>query len=575
MLCLVVLQDLESLSEGLEGRSNNPVALLFDTLLRPNTDLDNTHPSSLRWEYDPTKAVPHVVVGRGNPGGCWQFMDPKIKTLSLDRWLELPLYSFQEWKSDQEKMAFSGHVRNSHVTSADDYGRVLCGEIAQYYSDYVIKMGLGGNFVGNAEITQINSLGKKCALLGSPPFLTSHPPFSPSAPPSPSSTASGVCLRNGISVPIALERNCTLLDSPQSPISHSSSPPPSLLSSASSVYSIYESTVPVTLEKNCTLLDSPISHSPCSSYPLSSCSSSLPSPVSPTGMCLRNETTIPMALEKLTELCSQMSEREDCGIVCNQGRALKHKWYLEGSQSLEKEVCIFSHKLVLACGVYGNPRRLDVPGEEVVEFLTYTLPEFSKICSRAAATGTVLVVGAGLSAADAVLLALKTGTEVVHVFERDPNDQKLIFSRMSKEVYPGYHHVHRLMQEREANLNYVCRARSQIAHLQDSGVTITSADGKHERWDDVKLGGVFLGSNADLSFLPEKLVTKLGGTSGGGDVDAKHNPVAVEPVSFVTEASSSLYAIGSLVGDNFVRFGVGSALGAAQHIIKSSNHIQL
>lgn len=286
-----------------------------------------------------------------------------------------------------------------------------------------------------------------------------------------------------------------------------------------------------------------------------------------------------MALEKLAKLCSQISEREDCGIVCNRGRASKHKWCLRGFQSPTngrvKNVRIFSHKLVLACGVHGNPRCLDVPGEEDVEFLTYALPEFSEICSHVVGTGTVLIVGAGLSAADAVLLALKTGAKVVHVFERDPDDQKLIFSRMSKEVYPGYYYVYRLMQERETNPNYVCRALSQITHLQNSGVTITSADGKSERWDNVKLGGVFLGSNAELGFLPEKLLAKLGSTSGGGVINAKHNPVAVDPVSFVTEASSSLYAIGSLVGDNFVRFGVGSALGTAQHIIKSSNHIQL
>lgn len=480
-----VLQDLESLSEGLEGRSNNPVALLFDTLLRPNTDMDKTYPSSLRWEYDPAKAVPHIVVGREDPGGCWQFMDPAVKTLSLDRWLELPLYSFREWKLDRGG-------RNGHVTRVDNHGRVLCGELAHYYSDYVTKMGLERNFMGHSEISQIDQANR---------FDT-----------------------------------CTLLDMSPSPTNHS-----------------------------------PL----CSSPPSSSSSSSLLSPASPSSICSRNETTVPMAVEKLTRLCSSLSsEPEDCGIVCSQ-RAPKQMWHLKGSQNSpitgtpEADIHIVSQRLVLACGVYGNPRHLGAPGEQEVGFLTYRLPDFSKRISSCAAAGTVLVVGAGLSAADAVFLALQSGVRVVHVFEQDPKDQKLIFSRMSKEVYQGYKYVHRLMMGQEVTPSYVCRAQYRVTQFQCNSVAITTADDCHEElWDGVELGGVFIGCNAELSFLPEKLVAKLGSTCGR-EVNAKHNPVAVDPISFVTEASSSLYAVGSLVGDNFVRFGVGSALGAAQHIIRS------
>lgn len=520
---------MESLSEGLEGRSSNPVALLFDTLVRPNTDVDSTYPSSLRWEYDATKVVPHVVVGRGCPGGYWQFMDPHVKTLSLNRWLELPLYSFQEWKSDQKKMAALGQVTDSasHVTdggghAANDYGRVSCGEIACYYSDYVVKMGLSGNFIGNAEVTQAYSLGKKCASLFSPVSPTNHSP-----PPFP----------------------------------HSSSPLISPVSSSCSV-----STSPVALSKDHTPSDSPISHSPCSSSPSSS---SLLSPASPIKLSISNERIVPMAAEKL---CSLMSE-QDCGIVCNKERAWKYKWCLSGSQesasnSEKKAVCILSQRLVLACGVNGNPRCLEAPGEKDVGFLTYTLPEFSKGICSCSQVGTVLVVGAGLSAADAVLVALRNGAKVLHVFKQDPDNQKLIFSQMSETIYPDYNYVYRLMRRQQSNKNYVCRARSSVIHLQEGWVTVAPVDSTcSERWDDVVLGGVFLGSNANLDFLSEALTTKLGSVSGGQDINAKHNPVATDPFSFMTEASSSLYAIGALVGDNFVRFGVGSALGAAQHII--------
>lgn len=65
------LQDLEYLSEGLEGRSQSPVALLFDALLRPDTDFGGSIDSVLSWKRQKDRAVPHLVLGRNLPGGAW------------------------------------------------------------------------------------------------------------------------------------------------------------------------------------------------------------------------------------------------------------------------------------------------------------------------------------------------------------------------------------------------------------------------------------------------------------------------------------------------------------------------
>lgn len=64
-------QDLEYLCEGLEGRSSNPVAVLFDSLLLPDSDFGLDRVSPLEWRYEPQRAVPHLVLGRGPPGGAW------------------------------------------------------------------------------------------------------------------------------------------------------------------------------------------------------------------------------------------------------------------------------------------------------------------------------------------------------------------------------------------------------------------------------------------------------------------------------------------------------------------------
>lgn len=64
-------QDLEYLCEGLEGRSSNPVAVLFDSLLLPDSDFGLDRTSPLVWRYEPERAIPHLVLGKGPPGGAW------------------------------------------------------------------------------------------------------------------------------------------------------------------------------------------------------------------------------------------------------------------------------------------------------------------------------------------------------------------------------------------------------------------------------------------------------------------------------------------------------------------------
>ena len=58
--------------QGLEGRSSNPVALLYDILSHPDADTGQDFPSLLNWRFHPEQAIDHVVLGRGPPGGSWQ-----------------------------------------------------------------------------------------------------------------------------------------------------------------------------------------------------------------------------------------------------------------------------------------------------------------------------------------------------------------------------------------------------------------------------------------------------------------------------------------------------------------------
>ena len=68
-------QGLESLCEGLEGRSSNPVAVLFDSLCHPDADLGADNPSVLEWRLEEKHAINHVVLGKLRPGGAWQVLE--------------------------------------------------------------------------------------------------------------------------------------------------------------------------------------------------------------------------------------------------------------------------------------------------------------------------------------------------------------------------------------------------------------------------------------------------------------------------------------------------------------------
>lgn len=61
------------MSEGLEGRASNPVALLFDHLSHPYADVGLNIPSQIEWLHKPDRALSHLVIGKSDkPGGVWQ-----------------------------------------------------------------------------------------------------------------------------------------------------------------------------------------------------------------------------------------------------------------------------------------------------------------------------------------------------------------------------------------------------------------------------------------------------------------------------------------------------------------------
>ncbi|XP_006821878.1 oxidative stress-induced growth inhibitor 1-like [Saccoglossus kowalevskii] len=149
----ILEQDLEYLSEGLEGRSTNPVALLFDALHHPNADLGHSEPSRLKWRQNEANKIPHVVLGSTLPGGAWQTMGDSKLTLSLQSWMELPGLNFVEWLQKLQKDDKCGDSIQNRASFSD---------VSKYYSEYVECMGIKENFLSGVWVKSVRRIrGKK------------------------------------------------------------------------------------------------------------------------------------------------------------------------------------------------------------------------------------------------------------------------------------------------------------------------------------------------------------------------------------------------------------------------------
>lgn len=589
----VHLQDLEELSDGLEGRSSNPVSLLFDTLMQPNTDIGEEHPPSLSWQHDPSKAISHVVVGSGRPGGSWHRMAPNIETVSFGHWLELPIYTFNQWKSDRERSnGWNGSVENPTTATVkrNTRKRALLGEVAQYYDDYVSKMELEENFMNGVEIvcatdfrrpkvnkpTFKSQSSSTCSSLSSSPCLDS-----------PTHTVHATCTTTTVDVSLlhGLEqedKDDTSHQQEGSDLTEHQFVSDDVFTAEDSEPFAEEIAIEQFVEsrKSCTPSPTPLDNltppnersKDCDENARQSTCTSIPS--SP----LHTRVTEPCPTECFSESsCCCFSDPDDGGIYCWETRKVKaeYKWCIRGRKRLQDkphsvDVKILAKKVVLACGV-GQPRRLEVPGENY-PFVRHQYDN--------ADTGTVnndeisgsnpiMIVGAGLSAADAVLLALENGLKVVHAFYRKANDPELTFHNMPTGIYKEYRHVFALMQGKIRNENYTPLPQHRVVEFKRDGIcTLANGSGNEETDLVVSSCYVLIGSEANLEFLPRRITSELG-LKAGRPIHPKYNPIEIDPYSFQSDSTPSLYAMGPLVGDNFVRFVLGGALGITHHLTNS------
>ncbi len=256
---------------------------------------------------------------------------------------------------------------------------------------------------------------------------------------------------------------------------------------------------------------------------------------------------------------------------------------------------------MLATGTHDIPVRLGVEGENL-PFVCHSFWELEAAISSGrldCASEPVLVVGAGLTAADAVIAAHHLNTPVYHAFRRPVNDPALIFNQLPKLLYPEYHKVHQMMSQQQHNVGetVVNQSNQPLSSPADSTssntcypgylsfpkhcVTAFRSDGKCVLKDEggkqtvlqVSMALVLIGAHPNLSFLPEH--GRPLALDSEEPISCRRNPLDVDPYTYECVKEPGMYAMGPLVGENFVRFLKGGALAIACDIArKQSNKLQ-
>lgn len=281
---------------------------------------------------------------------------------------------------------------------------------------------------------------------------------------------------------------------------------------------------------------------------------------------------------------------------------------LGDGSSVSKEVpfSLLAHNVVLATGTHDIPARLGVEGESL-PFVCHSFWELEAAIFRGElyqASDPVLVVGAGLTAADAVLAAHHLNTPVYHAFRRSVNDPGLIFNQLPKLLYPEYHKVHQMMTQQQYQLSpqddaqnlhdrsapfslpslppsssttssspssypgYLSFPRYRVVEFRPDQKCVLESDSGQQMVVQVSKALVLIGAHPNLSFLKDN--GRPLGINPNETITCRRNPIEVDPFTnhVVAADGPGMYAMGPLVGENFVRFLKGGALAIACDLAK-------
>lgn len=334
--------------------------------------------------------IDHIVLGKGPPGGSWHRMDPQILTLSLGNWMALPGFKFHGFDPKEKRASASS--------------------VAMYYVQYTEKMGLNKFFKNNIIVTSVKSY-ETCIFPRSERLKRDN-------------WVDRIEQNFDFYVETDLDENqdkhksCFISDAIDCLIlNHRKKKNRCKRPREQETYLIAPET-----EKKRSISLCCDANNHCDSYSILENKS------------FSNNLRYSSSLDYRSVPFSYSYTR------CNS------KWLIEAKDLSTGEIFYYSSKyLVLANGGSDLPNRLDVSKmQEDPDWLTYDLRSLEEKLDEFLSgknsedIDPVLVVGAGLSAADAVIAMRGRNIPVLHVFRNKFPD---LHKQLPENLYPEYHKV--------------------------------------------------------------------------------------------------------------------------------------
>ncbi|XP_049539789.1 oxidative stress-induced growth inhibitor 2-like [Anopheles darlingi] len=495
----LVEHDLFSLADGLEGRSTNPVSLLLDSLQHPCADLGMDLPSMVEYRYHAEKEVDHLVLGRGPPGGSWHRMDPNLRTLSLAAWMSLPGLPFAEWEAqhpivepleitlERPLQLANGHGNESVVESSRSAKR---------------KGGINGN--RTAEVHGC----VRCRELAAKQHRHRNV-----------QSQQKVALR------------CSKCRSNEPIIDSNNNKGQRQMNGADGQGGAQDANVVAVLDERSGKVNMKLLYPPRRNLSLKrQVSKEVETRALISRVAQYYESYVTeMGLDKYfmnSTIVTTVVPMEVVGGTVPD-RMKNGRWIVAGfNTATNKRFTIVCRNLVLANGASDLANRLGVKGEGLqMPWVKYELPHLERALERydehsRTELKPVLIVGAGLSAADAVTICRSSGIPVVHVYR---NRTAGLDKMLPGNVYPEYHEVHKMMKD--SNRKHELYTPLPEHTIVDLSISTSTGEGEVHRVTvqhlktgerrelEVSYCAILIGSRPDLRFI-STIVNGKGTTNG-------------------------------------------------------------
>jgi len=266
---------------------------------------------------------------------------------------------------------------------------------------------------------------------------------------------------------------------------------------------------------------------------------------------------------------------------------------------------IRTNNVVLASGVFDTPNRAGFQGEECGSWrvahglggfkrLQSTLKEaIARNPSYVQGLDPVIVIGSGLSAADAILELQSKGVSVIHIYYL--NKGKIPLSNYNRNSYPEYSELYKQMKNMkeithpQTGAKYIPIPDGQLVKYSWEGnFQIMTSEGNHFQSNECGQRAswvlVLAGSRPSLPFLSDHIKEKMGIKLNGpskiakeisadsielpGTSSQRRSRLQIDDISNELLEEDGLFVTGSLAGDSTVRFAIGNNLGIAATLVK-------